>query len=211
VDRDGVAQPGSYLADLRFLEKAKRYLNPIGAGWYECDETFFLFQSLVYAALHTQSVLVARDRIAPNVLRFDEQFQIVDDTDLWIRLGMEGRIGYLDRCLGCYRVHSAGISKNQLRLLEDSVALHTLNYERVKGQLTRAEQAAYRGKVARYQGSLGYAYLANGRSIEARRAYWDALAWSRSLRATANYAKSLLPGPVRDSLRRVFRASTRMI
>lgn len=202
VDQDGNEQPGSYLSNTHFVERAHRHINSIGSGWYECDSTFFVFQSLVYAALHTQSVMIARDRVTPGLLFFDERFRIVDDTDLWIRLGMDGRIGYLDRCMSCYRVHSTSISQNQLRLLEDSAALHRLNYERVKRRITKAERVAYRAKVARYSDELADTYLTNAQDLEARRAYWDAFIWSPSGSAMVNLVKSLLPRPVRDSLRR---------
>lgn len=201
VDRDGRPREGTYLTDGGFKEAAARHLEPIGDDWHECGERFFVFQSLRYAALHTQSVMIARERLPEGLVRFDERYRIVDDTDLWIRVGRAGRMGFLDRCLSYYRLHDTNLTRNTLRLVEDSIKLHVRNLERVRDALTDVETKQYRQKIARYSAELAYGLLLAGDPAGARDRYRRAFAWSPESRYVAGYLKSALPGTVRDALR----------
>lgn len=202
VNGPGEVQPGTYLRDTAFVEVARDYLQPLGDGWFECTDRFFVFQSLRFAALHTQSVMVARRRLPPGLLQFDEQYFVVDDTDMWIRLGMQGPMGYLDQQLSHYRLHDTNITRNRKKLVNDSVRLHTLNYARVEPKLSAIEKEYYREKIARYLGELAYAQVRDGNMAEARASYRAALQWSWSGRRAFNYLKSMLPHGIRKTLAR---------
>lgn len=201
VNKQGTPAGGTYLEDSKFPNRANEFLVPIGNGWYECCERFYVFQSLNYAALHTQTVMIARERVSPSLLQFDEQFLIVDDTDLWIRLGMQGRMGYLNQPLSCYRLHDTNITRNRIRLAADSTRLHALNYNRVGAQLTVSERKRYREKIANYSGDTAFAQLSEGLISEARANFRIALNWSFTARHVFDYVKSLLPAIVRKVLK----------
>lgn len=204
VDRKGAPDGGTYLEGCDFPAQAGGFLVSLGDGWYECSDRFYVFQSLRYAALHTQTVMIARERVSPTLLRFDEQFLIVDDTDLWIRLGMEGRMGYVNRPLSCYRLHDTNITRNKIRLTADSTKLHALNYGRVSARLTPPERMKYREKIANYSGETAFAQLSEGLVSEARANFRIALTWSFTARRLFDYIKSLLPPIVRKTLKRAF-------
>lgn len=202
IDKQGTREGETYLEDSDFPNRASEFLVPLGDGWFECGERFYVFQSLYFAALHTQTVMIARERVSAALLRFDERFLIVDDTDLWIRLGMEGAMGYVNRPLSCYRLHDTNITRNKIRLAADSTKLHALNYGRVCGQLTTAERRKYREKIANYSGETAFAQLSSGLVREARVNYRAALTWSFTTRRVFDYAKSLPPPVVRKFLKR---------
>jgi glycosyltransferase involved in cell wall biosynthesis len=203
VNKQGIPEGGTYLEDTNFPSRANEFLVPLGDGWFECNERFYVFQSLYYAALHTQTVMIARERVSPSLLRFDEQFLIVDDTDLWIRLGFEGRMGYLNQPLSCYRRHDTNITGNKIRFATDSTRLHVLNYNRVRARLTAAERTKYHEKIASYSAATAFAQLSEGLVSEARANYRMALKWSFTARRAFDYMKSLLPPTVRTALKQV--------
>src|SRR5258705_10566160 len=63
VKKDGADITGTYLSDAEFFTKASAYLHSVDDDWHECSEKFYVFQSLFYAALHTQSAMIAVDRL----------------------------------------------------------------------------------------------------------------------------------------------------
>jgi glycosyltransferase involved in cell wall biosynthesis len=201
IDSEGELLPGTYLSDGNFLQRAQHYLTPLGGDLYECGDSFFVYQSLVTGALHTQSVLIAINRIPPGTVQFDTQFTICEDTDLWIRLGMLGKMGYLDRVLSSYRQHENSITRNRERLLLDTLRLHQHNFQRVKNRLSSAEMSQYKARISSCHSELGYVQYTQYRLNDARKAYRKALAWSFTQGACKGYLKTLIPKGVLQSLK----------
>jgi len=191
VDEAGIPQAGTYLED--FIAAASGYVIPASDGWYECAHRFYAFQSLRYAALHTQSVMIAADRIDRDILHFDEKFLICDDTDLWIRLAMRGTIGFLPEVLSYYRLHRTSITSNKEKFIRDSIRLEIENYRRVWAGFSVAERRMYRKKVSRYLRDLGYWYYDRGENRSARTAYVEALKWHADFSCSVSLAKCWLP------------------
>ena len=71
--------------------------------------------------------MIALDRVDRTSIVFDTQFTVCDDTDLWIRLGMQGKMGFLDRVLSSYRQHATSITRDTEKFGVDSIKLHTRN------------------------------------------------------------------------------------
>jgi len=201
VEENGDVLPGSYLSDAKFRERAEQYLRPLADRWYECSESFYLFQTLAYAALSTLTVMIARERIPQELLSFDTRFVICEDTDLWIRLGLHGKIGYLDRVLSSYRQHPDSITKNEERLLLDSTNLHLYNYDRLQHRLPPAVARSYRQKIARYFSELAYVRYRKYDLAGARSAYLNALKLAFDAKSTIGLMKSSLPKPILRRLR----------
>jgi glycosyltransferase involved in cell wall biosynthesis len=193
VDAAGRAQPETYLKRARFLELAKDYLHPLADNWFDCGPAFYEFMTLRMGAIHTQSVLIARERLGNFKIAFDTRFKICEDTDLWMRLALKGRIGYLDRSLGYYRLHETNITGDTIDFGEHQVLLHVHNYDRAKAYLSPAALAAYRKKIASYYSSLAYAFYSELRLNEARKHYAQALEWSPASEYRWGLAKSYLP------------------
>lgn len=193
IDSAGVYFEGTYLSNANFLERARPYLTSVSDGWFECNESFFIYQSLVTAALHTQSVLIARNRIPEGTTKFDTLFTICEDTDLWIRLGLLGKIGYLNQVLSSYRQHETSITQNQERYLLDAVQMHKHNYVRIEKKLSATEVQQYRLKISSFLLFLGYFRYEQYRLLDARAAYFEAINWAPSREAFLGYVKSLIP------------------
>jgi glycosyltransferase involved in cell wall biosynthesis len=198
VESDGSAIAGTYLADAEFLAQAAEHLTPLGDGWYETGASFYVFQSLRYAAMHTQTVMIDLERAGRDLVRFDTRFVICEDTDLWIRLGMHGRLGYLDRVLSAYRQHGASITTGMERRCTEMIRMHAHNYARLRERLTREQARRYRDKIASFAADLGYWRVSHGNPAGARAAYALALRWRLSVRDALGLVKSFVPRGVRQ-------------
>jgi glycosyltransferase involved in cell wall biosynthesis len=195
VDEAGRPTGETYLASNPFVVEAQSYLNPLGKGWFDCGPRFYEFMSLKYAALHTQTVLIDREKMNSSMLRFDTTYLICDDTDLWLRLALHGRFGYLEESLGGYRQHGASITKRDIVFKRDSVYLHETNYQRGATELSNASKRRYRAKIAAYCGHLAYALDVAGDSDAARRSYLRAFSWERDPRSLWQWVKTFIRRP----------------
>jgi glycosyltransferase involved in cell wall biosynthesis len=202
IESDGREIPGTYLHDADFLRRAAGDLQSLGDGWYESLSSFYVFQSLYYAALHTQSVMIAVDRVARDALKFDTGLVICEDTDLWIRLGMAGKIGYLDRVLSSYRQHASSLTGDLEKKNSEMVKMHSRNYARIRDRLSGDSVRLYREKLARLAADLGYARFRRGDLAGARGAYTVSLEWHWSAASLRGFAKACLPARVAEWMRR---------
>jgi glycosyltransferase involved in cell wall biosynthesis len=202
VTSDGRALPGTYLQDAGFLRRAAEHLTTLGGDWYATDSSFFVFQSLNYAALHTQSVVVAADRLPEKMLRFDTRFLIAEDTDFWVRLAEAGTLGYLDRVLSSYRQHASSLMTNSEAWYGEAVRMHEHNYARIRGRLSREAARRYRRKIAGIAADLGYARYSKYDLAGARAAYAQALTWDWNGALVMGLAKACLPETALRRLRR---------
>lgn len=192
VDSAGVGLGTSYLQNANFLTKANSFLTSLGDNWYDCGDDFYVFQSLYYAAFHTQSVMIARHRVPWQTVNFDTQFTICDDTDLWLRIGMMGRIGYLDRILSYYRQHDSNLTRKKIVWAEDAVLVHEQNYRRIESRMRAENKIAYQRKIAQCCRELAYLYSNNRNGKGARRAYVNAAQWAEPLKVVMPIIKTVV-------------------
>lgn len=191
----------TYLENSAFLSAAASHLQALGDGWYDCGERFFVFMSLRYAAMHTQSVIIDRRRVGAAVLRFDPDYIICEDTDLWLRLALGGRIGYLDSVLSGYRQHPTSITKNELLFAEQALLFHENNYARVQAALTESERQLYRRKLAEYQSVLAYHCYRGGKVRRARALSLAAFRIRRHYGDLLLSLKTLIPPALQQRIR----------
>lgn len=196
IDGKGNRLPGTYLATPRFLERASEYMKPLTDDWFECDKSFYVYQSLFMGAIHTQSVIIAKNRLPEGSIYYDTQYNVTDDTDQWIRLGMLGKIGFLNRVLSSYRIHELAVTYNREKMLLDALRMHQNNYARVSKSLTKGQQKHYRVKISNAYCELGYIRYLQYRQEESRQAYRSAMNWSISRETLSGYLKSIIPGKV---------------
>lgn len=201
IDSSGAKIGPTYLENAGFLAAAAAHLRALGDGWYDCGERFHIFMSLRYAAAHTQSIIVDRRQAGPDLLRFDEDFIICEDTDLWLRLARQGRFGYLDSVLSGYRQHGTSITKKEVLFAEQSLRLHEHNYPRVQAGMLAEERRSYRHKIASHKGILAYHYYRNGQARQARTLSLGAFRERRQSGDLLLWAKTLIPLDAQQRLR----------
>jgi glycosyltransferase involved in cell wall biosynthesis len=201
VDRTGQETGEVYLQDVDFPNVARPMVQELSDGWWECGPRFFVFMSLRFAAIHTQSLLIARSRLAGMEIAFDPDFIICEDTDLWIRIARHGKIGFSQEILSCYRLHPTSITRNSLLFAEQTVRFHSRNFQRLSSALTASESQRYRHKVARCYRDLGYANYAAYRMKAARRAYLQALQLVPRAGDVASLAKTWIPRSLLQAIR----------
>lgn len=196
IDSQGQDMSYVYLREHDFVRRASDYLTPIAEEWYECNEKFYIYQSLVSGAMHTSTVMIAVNRLPADVVKFDTEYTICDDSDLWIRLGMQGKVGYLNEVLSSYRQHQASITRNKEKFLLDTARLHELNYKRVQKLLEPDKEKQLRIKVASCIEDIAYNNYRQLRLAEARSAYFKAFTWYPRVNTVFLAIKTFIPKSV---------------
>ena len=140
--------------------------------------------------MQTTGCLIAKERLPPGTIIFNTEYTIVDDKDLWIRLGLLGNLLYRDRILARYRLHDNNLSNNSLQLHIDLAKFFDANILRMQKRLTRSELAAMRRQLASVYSHLGWAMRVANRHQEARLAYIKSLKIKPSLATLLAYCKA---------------------
>jgi glycosyltransferase involved in cell wall biosynthesis len=193
IGSEGETIPYRYLADSDFLLRASPYLTPLSDDWFECSETFYIFQSLITGAMHTSTVMIAMNRLPNCLVNFDTKFTICDDTDLWIRLGMQGKMGYLNQDISSYRQHQTSITRNREKFLLDTALLHKHNFHRVKDFLNPDQVRQLRSRIASCIGDIAYLKYEQYCLMDARIAYREAFSWFPRWKTGLSLIKTYIP------------------
>ena len=145
---------------------------------------------------------------------FDERIReaSAEDYDLWIRLSRHFELGYVDRPLALYRVHSGNASKQRLAMLEAE------NYVLKKALRDDPElpkllgKRVVRNRLFKLCFSIGYLHHDGLRSPEARAYLAQALRqrWANPYALTL-YAANLLPPNLAQTLRSLKRQMARLV
>jgi len=153
----------TFLRDANFHALVQPHLHRTeGSDWNELERSFYIFQSIRFTALHTATVMIAPSRLLEDPPSFRKRFGGTDDADLWLRIGFQGKIGYLDRVLSYYRKHESNMSNNELVMKEWQLDMHEDNLLRGLARMTQQEQQAYRRKIADFRLTLAYLYRKAG-------------------------------------------------
>lgn len=191
----------TYLRDASFLEKASPWLTCLEDGWWDCHRRFFVFMSLYFAAVHTQSIVIARSRLS-SAPTFNPDFIICEDIDLWIQIACSGKLGYLDEILSAYRQHGASIIRNRVRFASETLRFHQHNCRRLEAQLDTDELRRYRAKIANCHRELAYQYYRTDALSAARKHYFQSLRMDPRYSDAIAIGKSFLPLQLLHFLRR---------
>jgi hypothetical protein len=126
-----IKEEQSYLKNnkrkINFLNDANDFLSSISGELYECGENFYKFISLNYAAMHTDTIILSRERLLSDPVCFRYRFRWADDTNLWLRISSQGKIGYYDRVLAYWREHDLNTSSNGFEMAENGIEIHEDN------------------------------------------------------------------------------------
>jgi len=126
--------------------------------------------------MHTSSVMVR-----PNVLEqsgiFDEQFQIGEDYDLWLRIARSYPMVYLDRVCCKYNVREEGLSGGNavrgVRWLEAHLAVREKH--RRASWIPSEHRKLLNDILHQRYWELGLNRFGDNRFREARKCFWEAL------------------------------------
>lgn len=194
VDAAGRAQARTYLQEADYLRHAGPHLVALDAECYASGPGFASFTAARLVGIHVSSIMARRsalDRAGP----FDErpETSFGDDSDMWYRLVLGGRVGYIDQALSLYRRHAAAFTASNRRVLRYGVVVHRRNYERTRNMLLPADAVHYHRRIRDLYLTLGYACVRDGDAREARAWYREAMKWRPGWRPLLLWAKSFAP------------------
>lgn len=200
TDADGNPLPGSYLLDTNFLTRSRDSMQDLGGGLFRCGNGYYEFMSTNYAGMHTNTVMLRRRLMNEAHLRFPIDVAIGEDTDLWFRLGRNGKIAYLNEKLCYYRQLGTSITRNQERWFRDLLIVHERNFRQGKVLLNQKARRRYCLRISEMFLSQGFMYWNQGRYAEARRAYRRSFAWSPRVKTFKSFLKALVPDTLAQQL-----------
>lgn len=183
---------GTYLSNADFLTVAADYLHPLQDGWYDCGTEFYAFMSLRYAAMHTATVILAPQRLMADPISFRLRFRGSDDTDLWLRTGCQGAVGFFNTVLAYYRQHDNNLSSDKIAMTENAVRVHQDNFIRAKQFFNHNQLVQYQNKLLSYQLTLGYFLYKNKQYANAQCVYIDLIRQGYWVSGLIGIAKNLL-------------------
>lgn len=194
-DIDLVDSDGNFINQYldNFTTDAVDYIEQLNGNEFVTHENFFAFQSVHYAAIHTISVMIAVERFGKTNLHFDTGYNVCDDTDLWIRLGISGKLIFINSRLAHYRQHTNNITKNRLKVQRDVISLLENNYPRVVDKLSKTEKLNLKKRISNHYSDLGWLHRQTYNPLESTSAYIKAWKWSGDLKHLIHAAKSLFP------------------
>ena len=203
VDAEGRPNSKTYLQEIDFPSSAKEYIVACESRVYECTARFHEFMILRHAAMHTQSVLIARERLNGLDLSFDTGYRIGEDTLLWLRLARSGRIGYLDWVLGSHRKHAAGITHDKHGLDLATATLYAAYHNEIQATSDRGLLVRLREKIGYKYGRLAYEAYSAGRHRDARSLFREAHKWDENTPYWSERFKTYLPPALSGLIRRL--------
>ncbi len=158
----------------------------------------------LYSGVVTSTVMV-RSEVFNEVGLFEEELQLAEDDNMWIRIAANFEVGLIDEPLIRYRVHPQKISSDKIRLMESvktSIRLLTKKDKIVRERIERAIPL----RLSFVEFDLGYEHFANQKSGEARKAFARGIhCYVWNWRNYAYFLLSLLPDKVIQGIRRLKR------
>lgn len=79
------------------------------------------FQRLFMGNYLVMPTVVIRKKCLDKSGMFDESLTAVEDYDLWLRISVFYRVGFVDKVLAMYRVHPSNMSRDFCRLLDNEI------------------------------------------------------------------------------------------
>ena len=162
IDELGVATGDTYLRSACFHAALPGIGKSLSKDYWDLGREFYKFMSLRYAGMHTNSVMLALDRLKDDPPYFRKLFGYVDDTDLWLRVGAQTSIGYIDRVLAFHRTHKTNLSADSLAMMEYGLLVHHFNRTLFTNRFSEGDLSAYCRKIAETHITCAYRYRSLG-------------------------------------------------
>jgi len=147
LDHDDVWLPEKLRLQMEFVEKnpqvalvaarhvrmGRRIREPFDVRWI-CGDLFADVYSKSF--IHTSSVVVRKD-VLESIGGFDPRYRFADEFDVWLKVGKDYQIAYLDKPLVLIRFYEANTSHDRLGLRQETYEILVKHYdpERISEQL----------------------------------------------------------------------------
>jgi glycosyltransferase involved in cell wall biosynthesis len=179
--------------------RAAPFMSRYQDNIYACSDNFYRFMSTELTAINTQTVMIRRTALLAQPTWFAEDLLVGEDADLYFRLGMRGRIAYIDEPLTYYRIRPGSVMlRNPKETCLSRIRLYLKNLQRGRDILPPCDvRAVLRNKVAPLYRDLGSLLSAEAQNAEARRAYLRAFALRPDQRTASLILKTFVPLPVK--------------
>lgn len=148
------------------------------------------FEKLLIENFILTSTVMVRKACFAEAGLFDESLRVVEDRDLWMRIGAHCGIGFLPLILGKRREHEANISANSELNLRSRIRVWTKAQRQFPGLASRKVISAL---MADAHLELGYTLAAKDQWKEARKAGIRSLAFASRRALTRRSADASLP------------------
>ncbi len=185
-----------YLRDRDFVNAAAAHLEKLVEDVYGCRDSFYRFMSTRFTCLSTQGVFMRRRVLQQETVWFDENFVIGEDIDLWFRLALRTKIGYVNQPLAYYRHHDVSITKDSEAYVRGTIAAHSANLARGMIVFSAEEVITLRRKLAGHYFSLAYLRFLALEMREARALYQQARDYDPAVFSRLAWLKTFIPKPV---------------
>jgi GT2 family glycosyltransferase len=202
TDERTILEQIGYLQGLDFLNMAADHLQHIEGNLYACDYRFYNFMSARLTSITTCTVMIRRAVLDQEPYCFNETFHIGEDVDLWFRLAMRCRAGFVSRVLSYYRQRPGSLMSNTEEVMRGVIAAQSANLERGRSRLTAAEAAVIETRLARQYCLYGHDLMIRGNPAAARAAYWQCQRFGARQFPLVSYVKTFVPRPLLELARR---------
>jgi len=124
--------------------------------------------------LWTSSILVRRICLE-QAGQFNEEMPLDDDTQMWLRLAKQCRVGYIDKVLARRRIRASSITAGVKQRKEFAYSLRSLETLDQWIPLSETERSAIQKRIAQISFSVGYDDFTRGNLEGARQWFWSSL------------------------------------
>jgi hypothetical protein len=102
------------------------------------------------------STVVVRSATIKAIGGFDEEFEVCEDWDLWIRLARLGSVAYLEQPMTAYRLHSGNTHSNIDRMRKYRIRFH-VKHANITSDRDKCSKLTKLGRNKTYL-ALAYSY-----------------------------------------------------
>jgi GT2 family glycosyltransferase len=185
---------GGYLEGAEFVTRAAEYFAPVDTHTFLLRQDFLAYMFTDAIALSVQTVVFARNLIAPPEVWFDESFLGGEDLDLFYRLAAKTRLVFVNQIHTLMRVHHKSLTATHRdRCAEDAAMARRINLERVEAMLPADRRPVAREAVSNAFFDIGQELWERGQRHDARPALRESWRLHRSCRTAKGYVKTFVP------------------
>ena len=121
------------------------------------------------------STILLRRACLEAVGKFNEEMPLDDDTQMWLRLAKQCRVGYIDKVLARRRIRASSITAGINQRKEFVYSLRSLETLDQWIPLSKVERSAVKKRIAQITFSVGYDDFTRDNLKGARQWFWSSL------------------------------------
>ena len=176
---------------------AYRFLAGVPADLIERKNgrTYVFHKPFVYELLYSEFVFTSSTMVRRALLDaiggFDESITIGEDLDLWLRIGLQSKLAYIDEPLSFMRNHATHITSDETRNFREDERVIELFLKR-SGSIPRGLRRRIGARLSSFYTAGGKVYMRVKDKPQARRFFFKSLLWNPySWKNVKNMLKSL--------------------